>query len=410
MKEAIYDHVDDKGNLILLVGDAEIELPVTDELEQGILSSHQIKTESRAGQMPPKTVTLPISQVQTMVREGRSYADIAEKYQMNESLVRRMADPVEQEKRSAIHQFLATFRSREDRRRLQDIISEKFTQAGLEFSSVEWSASRVRRDPWRIQACFPHNDAIMTASWTWDMHGGNSTETVKCLDNTAIQLLNDDQNAWLLDIASTMVTPDAAGSGQQNAGGDVPLPSAASLNAFAASAAAPVPPTASAEKGLTALAAASAASTTQDIRDIVFPAAVSSAPAGEEAPAGMASSDAAIESAASLTVAGEQEAGAVDVETGAMPVSFVPSTKRAVSRSAVRTAVPARGMVAADQDLGSSVADGANAGVASADGSGFDDAAAKESKAVVRQVSKPRGKGRRRRCIPSWDDIIFGGR
>ena len=76
----------------------------------------------------------------------------------------------------------------------------------------------------------------------------------------------------------------------------------------------------------------------------------------------------------------------------------------------MRTAVPARGMVAADQDLGSSVADGANAGVASAGGSGFDDAAAKESKAVVSQVSKPRGKGRRRRCIPSWDDIIFGGR
>ncbi|MBQ5557835.1 MAG: DUF3071 domain-containing protein [Aeriscardovia sp.] len=415
MKEAIYDHVDDKGNLILLIDNVEVKLPVTDRLEQGILSSHQIKTENRGGQMPPKSVTLPISQVQTMVREGRSYADIAEKYQMDESLVRRMADTVEQEKRSAIHQFLATFKSREDRRRLQDIISEKFTRAGLEFSSVEWSASRVRRDPWRIQACFPHDNDVMTASWTWNMHGGNSTETVKCLDDMAIRLLNDDQDTWLLNIAPTIMTPVTAGFAPQNVGGDVPLPSVTSLNAFAAAATTPVP--SAAEKSLPSLGAASAVTTTQDSSGIMFSAtapstttAVSSTSANEKAPTGVAPSTVSIESTASLTTTSVQEDSADNMEISAMPISFVPPAKRVVSQNSLRMAVPPREIVATNQNPGSSVADGANTDTANTDGSSCDDAVTTGPKTMVKQVSKSRAKSRRRRCIPSWDDIIFGGR
>ena len=192
VRKAEFDHVDDNGVIILTIGDEHVELVDSDEFEQGLLASKQIKAEARTDALPPETEGLPISQIQNLVRAGLPTDKIAEKYGMEPALIRRFAQPIEQEKKSAISQFLTvTIRQNDELHRLGELIHSVLVQAGVDTASVEWSASRRRREPWRISAFFPHDDRTYKATWSWNMRDN----AVVAINPTAKKLLGQSDAA-----------------------------------------------------------------------------------------------------------------------------------------------------------------------------------------------------------------------
>ncbi len=185
-QKAVFDHVDDDGVVILRIGDEKVELDDSDDFEQGLLAAKQIKAEARTDTLPPETAGLPISQIQNLARAGVTTDKIAAKYGMDPALIRRFAEPIEQEKKSAIAQFLTVnIRQNEEVHRLGELINSTLVAAGVDTASVEWTASRNRREPWRISALFPHNSRIYKATWSWNMRDN----AVVAIDPTAKKLL-----------------------------------------------------------------------------------------------------------------------------------------------------------------------------------------------------------------------------
>ncbi len=214
VRKAVFDHVDDAGVVILTVGDEHVELDDSDAFEQGLLAAKQIKAEARTDALPPETEGLPISQIQNLVRAGVSTDKIADKYNMEPALIRRFAQPIEQEKRSAIAQFLTVnIRQNDEVRRLGELINGTLVEAGVDTATVEWSASRNKREPWKISAFFPHNSRIYKATWSWNMRDN----AVVAIDPTAKRLLGQSDAAArdLLfgDDDSTSISTDVPQSG-----------------------------------------------------------------------------------------------------------------------------------------------------------------------------------------------------
>lgn len=185
-QKAVFDHVDDDGAVILRIGDEQVELDDSDDFEQGLLAAKQIKAEARTDALPPETEGLPISQIQNLARAGVTTDKIAAKYGMEPALIRRFAQPIEQEKKSAIAQFLTVnIRQNEEVHRLGELINSTLVAAGVDTAGVEWTASRNKREPWRISALFPHNNRMYKATWSWNMRDN----AVVAIDPTAKKLL-----------------------------------------------------------------------------------------------------------------------------------------------------------------------------------------------------------------------------
>ena len=191
-RKAVFDHVEDNGAIILAIGDEQVELEDSDAFEQGLMSSKQIKAEARTDALPPETEGLPISEIQNMVRAGIAPDDIAKRFSLDSALVRRFGEPIEQEKKSAIAQFLTVnVRQNDEIHRLGELIHTLLAQAGVDSDSVEWSATRNRREPWRIIAEFEHNGRSYKATWTWNMRDN----AVVAIDPTAKKLLGQSDTA-----------------------------------------------------------------------------------------------------------------------------------------------------------------------------------------------------------------------
>ena len=185
-QKAVFDHVDNNGVVILKVGDEQVELEDSDDFEQGLLAAKQLKAEARTDALPPETEGLPISQIQNLARAGVTTDKIAAKYGMEPALIRRFAEPIEQEKKSAIAQFLTVnIRQNEEVHRLGELINSTLVAAGVDTAGVEWTASRNKREPWRISALFPHNNRMYKATWSWNMRDN----AVVAIDPTAKKLL-----------------------------------------------------------------------------------------------------------------------------------------------------------------------------------------------------------------------------
>lgn len=195
MKQAVFDHVDDNGNLILKVDGDQVSLDVTDTLEHGILSAKQLKSEAQGANMPPEPSTLPISSIQTLVREGHTNAEIAQKYKIEESLVRRFAGPVETEKHYAIAQFLSVnAKTTAATRSMEEVITHNLLESGVEPESVRWEATKVNRQPWKIVARFTRKDKEYKATWMWNLRDNS----VVSIDPTAKRLLGESASAGTL--------------------------------------------------------------------------------------------------------------------------------------------------------------------------------------------------------------------
>lgn len=186
LEQARFDHVDGAGDLVFAVGNLQFAVHVDDTLERAILEAKQIRSETRPAQ--PASTTLPISQIQSLIRAGADPVNVAQRYGLAEALVRRFSTAVETEKQYAIEQFLAVPAPKDTRSHtLAELIERTLASAGIGMEAVTWQATRRGLEPWRIVARFDSSGRHMRAEWTWNMHGN----AVSCVNATAKRLLGE---------------------------------------------------------------------------------------------------------------------------------------------------------------------------------------------------------------------------
>ena len=102
LEKARFVRVSKTGDLVFSLGGREMAVSVDDTLERAILEAKQVRSEMRQAPQPHQQSTLPISQIQSLIRAGADPARVAEKYHLSEMLVRRFSMAVETEKQYAI--------------------------------------------------------------------------------------------------------------------------------------------------------------------------------------------------------------------------------------------------------------------------------------------------------------------
>ncbi len=186
LTQARFDHVDDAGRLVFASGDERFFVDVDETLERAILEAKQIREESRSAPSASSSATLPISQIQALIRAGADPARVAERYRLSEALVRRFSSAVEVEKQYAIEQFLTVPAPKESRgRTTADVVERALALSGIGMESVTWKATRRGLEPWKITATFDAAGRTARAEWSWNMHDN----AVACLNSTAKKLL-----------------------------------------------------------------------------------------------------------------------------------------------------------------------------------------------------------------------------
>lgn len=185
---ARFAHVDENGELIFSVEGRTFAVTVDDTLERAILEAKQIVSETRIQQHPRQQSSLPISQIQALIRAGANPTRVAEKYNLSEALVRRFSSAVETEKQYAIEQFLTVPAPKGSKvRTTAELVERTLATASIDMESVTWKATRRGLEPWRIVAQFTSAGREIHAEWTWNMHDNS----VMCVNNTARKLLGE---------------------------------------------------------------------------------------------------------------------------------------------------------------------------------------------------------------------------
>lgn len=186
--QARFERVNDAGELIFSYADGEFAVPVDVTLERAVLEARQVGREAQSIAQPPQKATLPISQIQSLIRAGAEPANVAERYDVSEALVRRFSSSVEQEKQYAIEQFRALPAPKESRAHtMAELIERMLAGAGVDMETVKWRATRRGIEPWRIEAQFNSDGHQIKADWTWNMRDN----TVECLNNAARKLVGE---------------------------------------------------------------------------------------------------------------------------------------------------------------------------------------------------------------------------
>lgn len=223
LRSVSFDHVDDKGNIILTLasngtsGAAEkLALPLTTELEKGVTRARDIIEQARVAAQKPLQQTLPLAEIQVMVREGASFKEVASKYGIDVETVRHYAQSVEQEKRFAISQFLNVRLATDNgTRSTQRLIADQLQAAGVDMTSLRWNAWRKVHEPWQIQLSYKHSDILYRARWNWNL----SDNHVDPLDPAAAQLVRPLTRDTDPDVIAEPSTPVSRVSGRTSRAG-----------------------------------------------------------------------------------------------------------------------------------------------------------------------------------------------
>lgn len=112
---AQFDHVTPDGDLVFTADGMPFLVRVDDTFERAMLEAKQIRSEKRITTAVHQQRTLPISQIQSLIRAGADPEHIARQYELSEVIVRRFATSIEAEKKYAIEQFLRVRAPKESR-------------------------------------------------------------------------------------------------------------------------------------------------------------------------------------------------------------------------------------------------------------------------------------------------------
>lgn len=187
-KEASFDHVDNNGDLIFIFENTPLKIHVDDTLERAISESKKLtnvggdnqNTVNSIGKSDDSpaatTATLPISQIQALIRAGVDPEHVAKRYNVSESQVKRFSSGVETEKQYAIEQFLTVPAPKQSNMRtISDLIERTLAKAHIGMETVKWRATRRGLEPWLITAEFNTATRTIKAEWTWNMHDNSIT-------------------------------------------------------------------------------------------------------------------------------------------------------------------------------------------------------------------------------------------
>lgn len=187
-KEASFDHVDNNGDLIFIFENTPLKIHVDDTLERAIAESKKLtnvggdnqNTVNSIGKSDDSpaatTATLPISQIQALIRAGVDPEHVAKRYNVSESQVKRFSSGVETEKQYAIEQFLTVPAPKQSNMRtISDLIERTLAKAHIGMETVKWRATRRGLEPWLITAEFNTATRTIKAEWTWNMHYNSIT-------------------------------------------------------------------------------------------------------------------------------------------------------------------------------------------------------------------------------------------
>ena len=379
LRSVSFDHVDDKGNIILTLasngtsGAAEkLTLPLTTELEKGVTRARDIIEQARVAAQKPLQQTLPLAEIQVMVREGASFKEVASKYGIDVETVRHYAQSVEQEKRFAISQFLNVRLATDNgTRSTQRLIADQLQAAGVDMTSLRWNAWRKVHEPWQIQLSYKHSGILYRARWNWNL----SDNHVDPLDPAAAQLVRPLTRDTDPDVIAEPSTPVSRVSGRTSRAGGV---SGASGQAASTSSPSHAQSAASSAK---ASAAGTQAGTQTDGQASGSTSSRNSQTSAPQA-SGSASSSSQASSHASSDAAGNASARGDETRVS-QPV-------------AIETAVATAEVQEPSEEH---ISDAAALFPTTAEEEAL-------STASLQKAKKNAHKGRS--AIPSWDDIIFG--
>ncbi len=214
--QARFDHVDETGGLVFAVGDARFVVRVDDTLEHAILEAKQVTSEINPVRRPAGQ-SIPISQIQSLIRAGADPSRVAERYGLSDALVRRFSATVETEKQYAIDQFLSVPAPKDSRMHtVSEMIERTLAAARVRPEDMQWQATRRGLEPWRITAQFVSAGRTMRAEWTWNMHDNS----IACLNRTAKTLISDMSTSKQ---KNTDKTPRSARTDNEDDGFNIPL-------------------------------------------------------------------------------------------------------------------------------------------------------------------------------------------
>ena len=351
LEKARFERVSETGDLVFSLGGRQFAVSLDDTLERAILEAKQVRSEQQQLEQPHEQSTLPISQIQSLIRAGADPSRVAERYGLSTTLVRRFSAAVETEKQYAIEQFLTVPAPKDSKvRTINELVERTLAAASIGMESVTWKSTRRGLEPWHIVAIFTSAGREIRAEWTWNMHDNS----VVCLNNAARKLLGE-QNPRTENAGGAKASPEPALPGdsvrsarieravsawaapkpsapQTHSASSNPVTSTGSMPPIDLSASGSMPPV-----KLSAPVSTGAASTQTPPDDSRIPAAQSDAPAHDEV---------------------TSDSGAAPVETG-----------KAAKKE--QTAAPAKA-------------------------------------APAEPAAKPSRRKSGRSAVPSWDEILFG--
>ncbi|MBT1170285.1 septation protein SepH [Bifidobacterium sp. SO4] len=349
-EKAGFVRVSDSGDLVFSVDGRQFSISVDDTLERAILEAKQVRSEKQRAPQPHQQATLPISQIQSLIRAGADPARVAERYHLSETLVRRFSAAVETEKQYAIEQFLTVPAPKDSRvRTISELVERTLASASIGMESVTWKSTRRGLEPWRIVAIFTSAGREIHAEWTWNMHDNS----VVCLNNAARKLLGE-QNPG----------SPAADSGLRPVTAELPGDSVRSARI---------------ERAVSAWAAPIGSTPASHPTDVQAGATAVPGAAGNATPA-----------------AGGAAGGAAPSSSiGSMPpIDFATTgSMPAISPTTVGAA-----------NEGSPAAPGAAEGITAAPATSTDETKTAENTTPAKPAKRRSG----RSAVPSWDEILFG--
>lgn len=206
LEKARFERVSETGDLVFSLGGRQFAVSLDDTLERAILEAKQIRSEQQQPEQPHEQSTLPISQIQSLIRAGADPSRVAERYGLSTTLVRRFSAAVETEKQYAIEQFLTVPAPKDSKvRTINELVERTLAAASIGMESVTWKSTRRGLEPWHIVAIFTSAGREIHAEWTWNMHDNS----VVCLNNAARKLLGE-QNPRTENAGGAKASPEPA--------------------------------------------------------------------------------------------------------------------------------------------------------------------------------------------------------
>lgn len=206
LEKARFERVSETGDLVFSLGGRQFAVSLDDTLERAILEAKQVRSEQQQPEQPHEQSTLPISQIQSLIRAGADPSRVAERYGLSTTLVRRFSAAVETEKQYAIEQFLTVPAPKDSKvRTINELVERTLAAASIGMESVTWKSTRRGLEPWHIVAIFTSAGREIHAEWTWNMHDNS----VVCLNNAARKLLGE-QNPRTENAGGAKASPEPA--------------------------------------------------------------------------------------------------------------------------------------------------------------------------------------------------------